>query len=284
MRSHAVAVVVALAVTGAAGTGHAQETVSPGYDLFETEPGETDLLGIDLRGKPLNPPTFGFVPPPPSASGTFAIGDTDTIVHRLESASGNPGETDTIEIELVALSLVSTAPVTGLHPTLPDQHVSVTLQKDRDPGGEQRLDLDFDPPDQTNVFPGPQSLGQMSITFGSSGGTFDSTFAVFADVRLEDGTIVCGGALLPACGTFDGGLTLDPEPSVWAREPLPGSVVIDGVNRFLAGPGDSSQDFWERVSAAVPALGPAASLVLVLILPLIAAAAIRRLGRRIRST
>ena len=302
MNSNVLVVVAALAIAGTPAAAHAQlEEVSPGYDLFETDPGSTDLLGIPMEGSPLDPPSFDFVPPPASAAGTFPIGITDTIVHRLERASGDVGETDTIAIELVLLSLVSVDPVADMDPTVPDQHISVSLQKDRDPIGELRLDLDFDPPGATTVFPAGGSMGQMAITFADAGGTFDSSFLIFADARLEDGTIVCGGPL-PACSppacaslldpiecantdgclfdgvaciddplgtsfeTFDGGLSLSSDDSAWVREPLPGSIQIEGVNLFLAGPGDNSEDFWAGVELSVPALGPVAKLVLVLLL------------------
>jgi hypothetical protein len=398
MNSTLLVVVAALTVIGATDVARAQQQVSEGYDLFETDPGETDLLGIDFAGKALEPPLFQFVPPPASADGTFDIGRTDTIVHRLQRATGDPGDTDEIQIELVALSLESVDPVVNIHPTLPDQHLFVSLQKDRDPSGEPRLDLDFDPPLDIPVLPPfPSSMGQMKITFDSpNGGTFDSSFLLFADVRLEDGTIVCGGPVLPVCSppdcpflsdpsecastdgclfddpcpaldepgcmatpgcswsdpcsaipdeptclaaidcmwdglscsfidacpaivdmtecestpgcswdgvscfhagfscedagaaaciddpqgpsfeTFDTGLALESAQAEWAREPLPGSITIVGVNRFLAGPGDTSEDFWSGAGPSIPALGPVAMLVLVLLLPLSAVTAIRR--------
>ena len=286
----ALVVVAFLAATGTGAPVSAVQTVSEGYDLFETDPGETDLLGIMFRGHPGPPSLFEFVAPPASAAGMFAIGKTDTIVHRLESASGEIGETALIPIELVDLSLVSVDPVAGLHPLIADQHLFVTLQKDRDPEGELRLNLDHNPPLEEALLPAappadpfPRSLGQMAIFFASSdGGTFDSTFLVFADVRLEDGTIVCGGPVLPACSLppcgaigdadecaategcrFDGSCTIDPPDmesfdsglilqslnALWAREPAPDSIRIQGVNRFLAGPGDVSEDFWGGVEA-----------------------------------
>ena len=171
---------------------------APGYDLFETDPGETDLLGIDLEGKPLVPTLFEFVPPPASANGLFDINGTDTIVHRLELA--------------------------------------------------------FDPPQSMPVLPGPDSIRQRSIQFGEVGGTFDSLLPVFAAVRLEDDTIVCGGPALPPHGVFDAGISLKTENTTWSRKPPAGSLRIEGVNRFLAGPDDPSQDFWVG-SPSLRALG-----------------------------
>lgn len=237
--------------------GWAQVEVSAGYDLFTTDPTTTDLLGIPFVGDTGARPTFDFVPPPDSADGRRAIGDTDTVVHRLEDASvpAVPGTADPIAIELVMLRLVSTVEFDVDGDGTKDGLVYVTLQKDRDPAGEVRLNYDADPPEE-DVLPGLRSFGEMTITFGSAaGGTFDSQLTIYADLRLggRDGTIVCGeSAGLPPCSDFDAGLTLASDDSAWGRAALPESITIRGVNFSLAAPDkndpvDATKDFWAGV-------------------------------------
>lgn len=248
-----------------------REVVSAGYDLFTTDPAGTDLLGIPFTGDDSVRPTFDFVPPPDSADGRRAIGDTDTIVHRLEDAvvTEVPGTTDPITIELVLLRLVSTVEfdIEGF-----DQApVFVTLQKDREPSGEVRMDFDVPPPEEgempppagpieEEVLPGPRSFGQMTITFESmAGGTFDSRLLVFADLRLGGprGPIVCGETIgLPPCSDLDAGLVLESDDSAWGRDAVPESITIRGINFSLAAPDrdtevDTSRDFWAGVDPSI---------------------------------
>lgn len=103
----------------------------------------------------------------------------DTVVRRLEDADiGGPGEggppAATIQIELVALSLKSVAPVTigggqydlfiDLSPTSPSVGQMVIRHEWNDHAGPL-----------VPTFQGPMPAG----------GTFDSFFPVFADLRLE---------------------------------------------------------------------------------------------------
>jgi hypothetical protein len=239
----------------------AQVEVSAGYDLFITDPLTTDLLGIPFVGSPSTRPTFDFQPPPMSADRRRAIGDTDTIVHRLQSISipGIPGTADPIAIELVALGLVSTIQFDVDNDGTLDGAVYVTLQKDRDPAGEERLDYDRPTPPGPGgtVLPGPRSFGQMTITFTSpAGGTFDSHLDIHADLRIgaPNGAIVCGeSAGLPPCADLDAGLALDSVASAWGRNALPNSIRIRGINFSLAAPDsgtpeDTSIDFWAGIN------------------------------------
>jgi hypothetical protein len=262
--------------------GWAQARVSAGYDLFTTDPDTTDLLGIPFVGDAGARPTFDFVPPPDSADGRRAIGDTDTIVHRLEDAvvESVPGTADPITIELVLLRLVSAEEFDVDGDGMSDGHLFVTLQKDRDPAGEPRMDFDQEPPPEEpppdeppadmppgglveeTVFPGPRSFGEMTITFTSTaGGSFESELLVYADLRLGsgDGPIVCGvTAGLPACEDMDAGLELGTtETAFWSRNPLPDSITIRGVNFSLAAPDrnepeDLSADFRAGVNPDNP--------------------------------
>lgn len=231
--------------------------VSAGYDLFTTDPSTTDLLGIPFVGDAGAIPIFDFEPPPASADRRRAIGDTDTIVHRLEDASVEsvPGTADPIAIELVALRLVSAVPFDLDGDGTSDGPLYVTLQKDRDPAGEVRLDYDLDPPEQA-VTPGPRSFGEMTIRFATAdGGRFDSELLVYADLRIgaPDGPIVCGEtAGLPPCADLDAGLPLASSDAAWSRDVLPESITIRGVNFSLAAPDpgapvDPSLDFWAGV-------------------------------------
>jgi hypothetical protein len=140
-------------------------TVSEGYDLFETESGETDLLGIAFEGVPLNLFDFGL-------SGLKDTGRTDTIVKRIGPANAPaPGPAAPIDIELVALQLKSVDPVdlgAGL-----DYHFAT---------------LDLSTP----------SLGEMTITFDDAdGGLFDSILSVHFDLRIGalDGPIISNDTL-----------------------------------------------------------------------------------------
>lgn len=272
-------VVLVLGITMGAAVATAQEEVGAGYDLFATDPLTTDLLGIPFEGDAGVRPTFDFVPPPDSADGRRAVGNTDTIVHRLESASvpAVPGTADPITIELVLLRLVSTIDfeleLGGDEPTTGP--LFVTLQKDRKAAGEVRLNFDVPPPPppdpgdpdppppppaagpvEEDVLPGPRSFGEMTITFASSeGGTFDSRLEIFADLRIggPEGPIVCGeSASLPPCSDLDAGLVLESVDSAWGREAVPESIRIRGVNFSLTAPDredpvDSSVDFWAGV-------------------------------------
>ncbi len=253
-----VAIGVAALSMAASATVWAQAEVSAGYDLFTTDPDTTDLLGIPFVGDAGAIPIFTFISPPASADRRRAIGDTDTIVHRQENASvpSVPGTADPIAIELVMLRLVSTIPFDVDDDGMDDGLIYVTLQKDRNPAGEERWNFDSDPPGE-DVAPGLRSFGEMTIMFDSAaGGRFDSQLLIFADLRIgsPNGPIVCGvSAGLPACGDFDAGLTLDSDVSAWSRDAVPESITIRGVNFSLAAPDrsdpeDTSTDFWAGVN------------------------------------
>ena len=232
----------ALVVAGSSSVAWGQDLeVLPGFDLFNTDSSQTQFGGIPFEGVPLDPPIFDF-----PGVGFRAIGDTDTFVQRLDVASAPAGGTDTIDIELIVLSLRSQIPidVDGPDPappdppSLPPDFLYVTLQKDRTMA------------DELAGFPvGPSSEGTMDITFVSAdGGTFDSQFTVYIDLRFggPDGPILCDPPL-PTCAELDAGFLLNASGVQWGRIPPADSLRITGVNRFLAGAGDSSKDFWAPV-------------------------------------
>ncbi|HSL83764.1 MAG TPA: hypothetical protein VLF66_13395 [Thermoanaerobaculia bacterium] len=188
--------------------------VAQGSDLLETAPGTffqfDDGSGpetIPFDGLPLEQFDFG---------GTVGVQDTgtaDTIVERLQVAdSGGAPGTDTFQIQLVALRLVSSD----------GSNLFITLQSDRDPGAG-------DPA------PGPASTGSMDVTFTTSTeGTFDSTLDVWFDVRrgAPDAPILASDVK-----------TLTSTGVAWGRTAPAGAVTLPGVNFQLDG-GTTGQDFW----------------------------------------
>jgi hypothetical protein len=82
--------------------------IDPGFDLFTTQNSRFNFetvpnpQSVDFEGAPLGCYDFG--------DGCVDVGLTDTIVKRIELADLSGGS-DTINIDLVALSLVSVAPI-----------------------------------------------------------------------------------------------------------------------------------------------------------------------------
>ncbi len=188
---------------GGTRVAQADFVVAEGWDLFKTDSAQFDFGGPigfqEFEGVPLG--TFDF-------GGTIGVqntGDADTIVQRLAAAdSGGVPGTDTIPIELVALSLVSVNPI--------------------DIGsGAEILDATI------NIDNG----SSMDITFDDmNGGIFDSTLDF--DVKFTgqtSGDMVVINKIFTATGND------------WQRAPT-GNIVIDGVNHFLKGDSTEDQDFW----------------------------------------
>jgi|GEM_PF-2989153 len=144
---------------------------------------------VPLKGKPVGP------------------GFTDTIVQRQADAFLGPpyvGGTDTIPIELVALSLVSVNPV-NISGSFFDVFIGLT--------------------------PGLRSTGSMTVThdFPDNGtpdpeGTFTSFFDVFFDASFSP---VGGGQGFVISNT----IRLETaEPALWGHEPPPGpNVFVEGL-------------------------------------------------------
>ncbi len=169
------------------------QSIPPGVDCYVTPPsGNTymdfyatpipaDFFGpgsdpfggiISLQGEPLN------------TLPSDVLGPTDTIVERLESASlPTCGASDPIPIELIALSLVSIAPVTvtyngGQDPeswdvriclssSVPQDQGSMTITKGCDDGGTFTADLPVLPKFTYTKVDNPQD--QRVFDFGNEG-------------------------------------------------------------------------------------------------------------------
>jgi len=194
---------------------HPDQKVGKGSDLRKTEKG-TKILKEDFKGEKLGGTTNGGFSTnafSTNVNGVQDTGNADTIIKRLDEAivPTIPGS-DTIEIELVALQLVSVQPINlgaGL-----DLHY-ITLQ---------------------SIHGGPASLGMMEITFDNENrGTFDSFFDVFFDIRIGslDGPII-----------FTDVLTLESFDVPWSRTPDPDALLIKGVNHLLSPDMDNSEDFF----------------------------------------
>ena len=187
--------VVLIGITGSAinSAWATMEVVEAGFDLFMT----TQLTEVDLSG-------FGLgVVPLEGDESFFGFPGTDTIVERLAPAGvPNVGDSNTIPIELVALSLVSVSPVT-IELIEFDLHVV---------GGSLELS---------------QFQGSMTINRDDpNGGSFSATLPVDAVIHfLEVGGIGTNDFTVP----FDDVFT---STGVWSHTPAFFSCFIPG---FAAG-------------------------------------------------
>ena len=122
-------------------------SILPGSDYLTTAPGTM----IDL-GKLGSPWGLGVVE---FAGNPVGPGDTDTVIERQGTPTVDaPGDTDTVEIELVGLSLASVNPVDvggilydlhiDLDPALPSLGaIEITLGNDTVPSGDFTAFLDI---------------------------------------------------------------------------------------------------------------------------------------------
>lgn len=189
-RARLLSVLILAATAGLPGLSGATPAM-PGYDLLSTSPDThfdfTTLSGgligdVNFQGLPLTEFTDAtdtrYVLP---TGGAYPHG-VDTIVHRKQPGP-DTGGTQGIDIELVALSLVSVAPIDifgffyTLYLTLDPAHIDLNTPT---PG-------DGNPPFQTN-----DNTGAMTLThdFPNNGtnraeGTFNSFFDVFFEIRLD---------------------------------------------------------------------------------------------------
>ena len=189
-------------------------TLLAGRDLFETPAGTSTFplpaLPEDFFGPGCSPFSgevqLGGAPTDPTN-----LGDTDTVVRRLEDASlPAPGSSDTVPIELVALSLQSVEPIQvhcgGEEPSTSFWDVTVTLPESSQPQGQMTI---------RRTVP--------------AGGTFDSELSIrplFTFRHTTDGTTRTYDT------TEDSGpfLTLATEGRPWLAEPCPSDMLrVPGV-------------------------------------------------------
>jgi hypothetical protein len=154
--------------------GSAAATPPPGVDLFETDPGTTQLT-FQNPGTAIPPGFFGPGSDPFTGQVNFggvpletfqgkSIGDADTVVQRQPAPPGAPA--GAVPIELVELSLQSVEPIT------------VTYAGGQTPE-----------PWSVTVSPSP-SVRSQGVIFIDEAGTFDSQFQVLpllTFTRIADG-------------------------------------------------------------------------------------------------
>ena len=166
-------------------------TVIEGFDVFHTVPFSHDFgpgIGVvQLQGRPIGP------------------GNTDTIVQRM---GGLPaGGTGTIDVEIVALSLVSVNPIKIVGQGDSFFDVFVEINKVGSP--------------MLNPQPLPPSGGQIMITShddDAGGGKFDSFFDVFFDTII----VPAGGDPNgPNAIHMPGHLRLDNQGADWSHTAPP---------------------------------------------------------------
>jgi hypothetical protein len=168
-------------------------TIMAGSDYLETAPGT--FVNLDPFGLPIPP-----LGPIELEGDPFGPGNTDTIIRRLDDADlPTGGSSDTIDIEIVALSLTSVSPV-DIGGTLFDLHV--------------------------DLLPSSPSIGQMTITLDDEigvTGSFTSFFDVFFEIELRlAGTDILVDTLtgLPPLQMQGGGQ--------WGQLPPPGAELVHG--------------------------------------------------------
>ncbi len=203
----AVLMAVAFAAPPAQADGAAP---TPGFDGFETLP--DGMTKVDLTGEGL-----GIVPLKGVPLGGGA-GDADTVVARKQSGPGD-GATSTIDIELVALHLISISPVdlTPLGWPMGDLHITIDAS--------ERFFTGTTPaPDGTGLGPSwfnlpvpdgplPPSIGRMRIAHDDPDKSFVSCFGEIAACAAESGMppgVAGGGIFADAIFTVVGGDPADP--------------------------------------------------------------------------
>jgi len=193
--------------------------VKTGHDLFVTGDGSSH----DFSETPIPNDFFGPGSDPFTAlvnlEGTplglfsgFEVGNTDTIVQRAEVAAvpDGTGESDTIAIELVALSLKSINPIT------------VTFNGGQDP---EPWDLSID------VSLALPSTGTMTITHANeAGGTYTASMCVYPLITFRQvngtGELQLDAAELdpPYCAPLETAV-----PAPWTHAPDPDQMVVLGL-------------------------------------------------------
>ena len=214
-------------------SSRADIVVAAGWDLFHTDANQTTFAGMGFGGVPLD--NFPF-----TGVGDRNTGFTDTIVQRQAGATFTQvGQTvANIPIQIVALQLKSGSMFenqTGPLAVLNDHFAYITLQ---------------------SIHGGQASVGSASITLGggtdaSHYGTFDSSFTLYFDVRLDSLT----GPIVDSefC-------TLSTTGNKWANL-VPSSLANDtfaltGVNTKLNGENNNADFFQTAIAGHSAGTGP----------------------------
>jgi hypothetical protein len=190
-------------------------TVTAGIDVWNT-PDDGNTL-VDFTSNPI--PADYFCPGSPAFAQQIklkgspivtnpagALGKSDTVVERLSDATFDGSLTATTSLQVDALSLVQSAPVT-IGCTSGSKTFNVTVNRD------------WNPP------PGTQTKGSISIHESDStgsGGTFDATVYVPGRVTFTDTSN--GTSLTPLSDL----VTLQVSGGAWASSPGTGGVVHSG--------------------------------------------------------
>jgi hypothetical protein len=187
--------------------------VCAGYDLFATIP-PTNFQGIEFEGVPLG--TFDF------GAGAVNVGNTDTIVQRLDTVSPPGGTTDLVMLALQLVSVNTYDAALNLDPG--GQHVYVTLDHSFPSTGVMTIDID-------------------NPLANFNNGTFDSNLTVAFDLTLGSPVGLNLNALV-GCGVEACVLELSATNVPWDRTPPPGALTIEDVNYLLDETNDIYGDFW----------------------------------------
>ena len=238
-------VACALSVLLCSGGLSPAQVIVPGFDVYETNPGDSPPNGgpgtwLDLGGAPI--PADFFEPASDPFDGQVCLqgvpfdptfsGPTDTHVARWNPTTFPGGsESGTVETEIISLSLQSVEPITvtfngGQNPT--EWDVRVNLASPGPTAGPSTGQLNLD-----HSVPGPDG-----------GGTIlgDSFFDVHFEVELEsraDGTVLL-------LGTQSDRLVLrDSVP--WSHTPPNGTWIL---------PGDMTTNFFPGATPGQPDVPP----------------------------
>lgn len=204
--------------------------VKPGHDLFVTPPGTAwqDFGTSAQESAPEIPADFfdpgsgpftGHVPLQGlpigvycDASDCFGVGPGDTLISRIDTAVlPNVGDEDTIDIELIALSLVSADPITVMYDDAHEEEWNLTIT-----------------PSPTTLSTGWMVIKRESAT----GGTYDAwleVYVLFTFTRVSDGEVrtLDSGTIGYAAHVW-----IDPDvpPPTWDHVPTnPGQQVLFGL-------------------------------------------------------
>lgn len=241
----AAALAAATAIAGAGGAS-AEFVVASGFDLLATpSKGGTVFNGLSFGGYAgsLSTVVLGVNSPYANdpnyndgtqlcGAGMFNFGDgcvvtgnTDSILHRLEDATQSDGD---IALEFVALSM---------RPLDQSYQFDPTITWDFGNNIQEAFEIRILKDLTTDTWIYGEDLGStMSINFDANdlGGTFSSALSFSFDVVGLDTGIVAENA---------GTLSLTQPASYWDRE-NPDAVHIPGVNFWLAGDNNTTQDFF----------------------------------------